>query len=98
MFGIFRPVLLLPDKILDCLTAREMESIVADDLCHVRRRDNLANVIHTAVEVVFRFHPLAWWLAGVYCEWCDSRNAETAKSLLLKVVPCGSSLQICITP
>jgi len=25
-------------------------------------------------------------LAGVYCEWCDSRNAETAKSLLLKVM------------
>src|SRR5467141_4568190 len=39
-----------------------MESIVADDLCHVRRRDNLATVIHTAVEVVFWFHPLVWWL------------------------------------
>jgi beta-lactamase regulating signal transducer with metallopeptidase domain len=46
-------------KILDCLTAREMESIVAHDLCHIRRRDNLATVIHTTVEVVFRFHPLA---------------------------------------
>src|SRR5262249_10137425 len=34
VFGIFRPVLLLPDKILDCLTAREMESIVAHELCH----------------------------------------------------------------
>jgi beta-lactamase regulating signal transducer with metallopeptidase domain len=62
VFGIFRPVLQLPDKILDCLTAREMESIVAHDLCHVRRRDNLATVIHTAVEVVFWFHPLVWWL------------------------------------
>jgi beta-lactamase regulating signal transducer with metallopeptidase domain len=53
-----QPVLLLPDKILDCLTAREMESIVAHELCHVRRRDNLATVIHMAVEVVFWFHPL----------------------------------------
>jgi hypothetical protein len=53
------PVLLLPDNILDCLTAREMESIVAHDLCHIRVRDNLATVIHTAVEVVFWFHPLA---------------------------------------
>ncbi len=45
---------------MDYLTAREMESIVADDLCHVRRRDNLATVIHPAVEVVFWFHPLVW--------------------------------------
>jgi bla regulator protein BlaR1 len=64
VFGIFRPVLLLPDKILDCLTAREMESIVAHELCHVRRRDNLATVIHMAVEVVFWFHPLVWWLGA----------------------------------
>jgi len=47
-------------RIVDYLTAREMESIVADDLCHVRRRDNLATVIHPAVEVVFWFHPLVW--------------------------------------
>jgi uncharacterized protein (TIGR03435 family) len=64
VFGIFRPVLLLPDKILDCLTAREMESIVAHELCHVRRRDNLATLIHMAVEVVFWFHPLVWWLGA----------------------------------
>jgi len=64
VFGIFRPVLLLPDKVMDCLTAREMESIVAHELCHVRRRDNLATVIHMAVEVVFWFHPLVWWLGA----------------------------------
>ncbi len=64
VFGIFRPVLLLPEKIMDCLTAREMESIVAHELCHVRRRDNLATVLHMAVEVVFWFHPLVWWLGA----------------------------------
>jgi len=30
----------------------------------VRRRDNLATVIHMAVEVVFWFHPLVWWLGA----------------------------------
>lgn len=64
VFGVFRPVLLLPDRILDCLTAREMEAIVAHELCHVRRRDNLATVIHMAVEVAFWFHPLVWWLGA----------------------------------
>ncbi len=81
VFGIFRPVLLLPDKILDCLTAREMESIVAHELCHVRRRDNLATVIHMAVEVVFWFHPLVWWLGGRLIEEreraCDEEVLRT---------------------
>jgi uncharacterized protein (TIGR03435 family) len=81
VFGIFRPVLLLPDKILDCLTAREMESIVAHELCHVRRRDNLATVIHMTVEVVFWFHPLVWWLRARLMEEreraCDEEVLRT---------------------
>jgi bla regulator protein BlaR1 len=46
----------------------EMESIVAHELCHVRRRDNLATVIHMVVEVVFWFHPLVWWLGAQLIE------------------------------
>jgi uncharacterized protein (TIGR03435 family) len=62
VFGILRPVLLLPDRIVDFLTAQEMQAILAHELCHVRRRDNLATAIHMAVEAVFWFHPLVWWL------------------------------------
>jgi beta-lactamase regulating signal transducer with metallopeptidase domain len=62
VFGVIRPVLLLPEGLLDRLTAREMEAILAHELCHVRRRDNLASAIHMAVEALFWFHPLVWWL------------------------------------
>ena len=64
LFGIFQPVLLLPDGIMDHLTAEEMEAIVAHELCHARHRDNLATAIHMAVEAVFWFHPLVWWLGA----------------------------------
>src|SRR5450759_5876830 len=37
-------------------------------------------------------------LAGVYCEWRHSKNAETAKALLLNLVGCGFSLRTRITP
>ena len=50
VFGILQPILLMPNGIVDCLTAREMDAIVAHELCHVRRRDNLATAIHMAVE------------------------------------------------
>jgi bla regulator protein BlaR1 len=64
IFGVFRPVLLLPEGITDRLTPLQLTAIVAHELCHVRRRDNLAAVIHMAVETVFWFHPQVWWIGS----------------------------------
>jgi bla regulator protein blaR1 len=62
VLGVFRPVLLLPAGIGDRLAPAELEAILAHELCHVRRRDNLSAVMHMIVEAVFWFHPLVWWL------------------------------------
>src|SRR6185312_10120322 len=62
VFGILRPVLLLPEGITDRLTSEHLSAILAHELCHVRRRDNLTAAIHMAVEAIFWFHPLIWWL------------------------------------
>src|SRR6185437_3862875 len=51
VFGIFRPVLLLP-------------AVLAHERCHIRRRDNLWSALHQLVEVVFWFHPLVWWIGA----------------------------------
>jgi uncharacterized protein (TIGR03435 family) len=62
VFGIFRPVMMLPQGILDRLNAAQMRAIVAHEMCHVRRRDNLTFTLHMLVETVFWFHPLVWFL------------------------------------
>jgi len=64
IFGIFRPVLLLPQGIAERLTAEQINAILAHELCHVRRRDNLAAAIHMLVEAIFWFHPLVWWIGA----------------------------------
>lgn len=64
VFGIFRPVLLLPEGISDRLAPAHVEAIVAHELCHIRRRDNLAAALHMAVEAIFWFHPLVWWIGA----------------------------------
>jgi uncharacterized protein (TIGR03435 family) len=64
VFGIFRPVLLLPEGITDRLTAAQLEAIIAHEMCHMRRRDNLTAAIHMVVEAIFWFHPLVWWLGA----------------------------------
>jgi bla regulator protein BlaR1 len=62
IFGVVRPVLLLPEGIFDRLTPAQLDSIVAHELCHVRHRDNFMAAVHMFVETVFWFHPLVWWV------------------------------------
>jgi len=62
LVGIWRPVLLLPRGIDARLSQPEMRAILAHEHCHLRRHDNLLAAIHMAVEALFWFHPLVWWL------------------------------------
>ncbi len=64
VIGWLRPVLLLPADVMPGLTARELDAVLAHELCHVRRRDNLSSTIHMIVEAVFWFHPLVWWIGA----------------------------------
>ena len=62
IFGIRKPVLLLPEGITDRLTPAQLDAVFAHELCHLRRRDNLTAAIHMVVEILFWFHPLVWWI------------------------------------
>jgi bla regulator protein BlaR1 len=64
VFGVFRPVLLLPQGIAERLNQSQLEAILSHELCHVRRRDNLTAAIHMTVHAAFWFHPLVWWLGA----------------------------------
>lgn len=64
VFGIFRPVLLWPAGISAHLDDTHIESILAHELAHIERRDNLAAAVHVLVQAVFWFHPLVWWLGA----------------------------------
>src|SRR5205823_7929051 len=62
--GLFGPILLLPAGIRERLKPRELQAVLAHELCHVWRRDNLTSAIHMIVEAVFWFHPLVWWIGA----------------------------------
>jgi beta-lactamase regulating signal transducer with metallopeptidase domain len=64
VIGWLRPVLLLPADIERHLARPEIEAIVAHELCHVRRYDNMTAAIHMVAEAIFWFHPLVWWLGA----------------------------------
>jgi bla regulator protein BlaR1 len=62
VFGVFRPLLLLPEGIAEQLSNAEWEAILAHELCHARCYDNLTAAIYMLVETIFWFHPLVWWM------------------------------------
>jgi bla regulator protein BlaR1 len=77
IFGIVRPALLWPAGFSERLQDAHLEAILAHEVWHVRRRDNLAAALHMFVEAVFWFHPLTWWLGTRLIEEreraCDER-------------------------
>jgi len=64
VIGFWRPILLLPAGIADRLTPPQLEAVLAHELSHIRRRDNLFAAIHMLAEALFWFHPLIWWIGA----------------------------------
>jgi bla regulator protein blaR1 len=62
VFGWRSPVLLWPRGIEDRLSDAQIEAIVAHEIAHMRRRDNLTSALHMIVQAIFWFHPLTWWI------------------------------------
>ena len=62
IFGITTPILVWPEGISERLDDAQLQAVIAHELWHVRRRDNLAAAFHMLVEAIFWFHPLVWWV------------------------------------
>jgi len=64
LVGILRPVVLLPDGLMARLSEPERDSILAHELGHLRRGDNVTAAIHMAVETLFWFWPPVWLIGA----------------------------------
>ncbi|MEM7350711.1 MAG: M56 family metallopeptidase [Acidobacteriota bacterium] len=63
VIGWLRPVILVPASALSGLSPRQLESILAHELAHVRRHDYLVNVLQVATETLLFYHPAVWWVS-----------------------------------
>jgi uncharacterized protein (TIGR03435 family) len=108
IFGIVKPVLVWPKGLSERLDDALLEAILAHEVWHVRRRDNLTAAIHMAVEAFFWFHPLVWWLGSRLMEEreraCDEEVLESggerqvyAESILRTCEFCVESPLACVS-
>ena len=59
---LLRPVIWLPQALLESLPTRQLEALLAHELAHVARLDWLWNGAQCVAESLLYFHPAAWWL------------------------------------
>jgi beta-lactamase regulating signal transducer with metallopeptidase domain/peptidoglycan/xylan/chitin deacetylase (PgdA/CDA1 family) len=62
--GILKPAIILPASLLLQINPRELETIVAHELIHIRRYDPLVNLAQCVVETFLFFHPGIWWISA----------------------------------
>jgi uncharacterized protein (TIGR03067 family) len=72
----WRPVIVLPQSLLEGLDPAQRDAVLAHELAHILRRDHLVRWLEVLVLVPFWFNPLAWWsrreLRRAEEECCDA--------------------------
>ena len=62
-FGVFRPVVLLPEALRE-RPATMRHAVIAHELVHVHRRDWAWLLVEEIVRTAICFHPAIWWLVS----------------------------------
>ncbi len=68
VIGSLRPVVLLPASLLSGLPTAQIEALIAHELAHLRRWDDLANWLQCMIETLLFYHPAIWWLSRLVRE------------------------------
>lgn len=62
VWGVLRPVVVLPEGVAERLDDAELETVFMHELAHVKRWDNLAGNFQRALCCLFWFHPVVWFI------------------------------------
>jgi beta-lactamase regulating signal transducer with metallopeptidase domain len=60
--GLFRPAILLPERLLAELADDELEQIRVHETAHLLRRDDIALLVERSMEALFALHPVVRWI------------------------------------
>ena len=60
LFGLFRPVVLLPESLAQQLSAARLRSVLLHELIHFRRGDVWVNCAQALLQILYWWHPLVW--------------------------------------
>jgi multidrug resistance efflux pump/beta-lactamase regulating signal transducer with metallopeptidase domain len=64
LVGVFKPMILLPPAALAGWSVEQLEMVLLHELAHVRRWDNVVNLVQRFIEALLFFHPAVWWISA----------------------------------
>lgn len=62
VFGVWRPAVVVPSSAVDGLPSDQLDTMLAHELAHVRRRDTWVNWFQIVLTAVWWFNPVVWVL------------------------------------
>jgi len=60
LYGLLRPVVLMPHNLAPSLGSRHLRSILLHQLAHIKRGDIWVNLLQSALQIVYFYNPLLW--------------------------------------
>ncbi|MCX8130869.1 MAG: M48 family metalloprotease [Clostridia bacterium] len=61
LFGLFRPVLLIPDELEGKMDVEELRHVILHELGHIKQKDLVINWIAGVLTVLHWFNPIIWF-------------------------------------
>ena len=60
VYGLFRPVILLPLELAEKLSVRQLRAVLLHEAIHLKRGDVWVNCAQTFLQIAYWWHPLLW--------------------------------------
>ncbi|MCC6699438.1 MAG: tetratricopeptide repeat protein [Candidatus Hydrogenedentes bacterium] len=60
--GFFRPTIVLPSQMVEHWSPLDLEPVILHEMGHIKRGDLWMNLLQIAVQTVYFFHPLVWYV------------------------------------
>ncbi|MDR3643621.1 MAG: M56 family metallopeptidase, partial [Clostridia bacterium] len=71
VFGLFRPKLMLPERMMGQLADQELEYVLLHELTHYKRKDTLMLWLFTAAAAFHWFNPVIWYAYSRMRQDCE---------------------------
>ncbi|HZD58882.1 MAG TPA: M56 family metallopeptidase [Anaerolineae bacterium] len=92
VLGIKNPAIILPDGLIDELTEEELEVVLAHEIAHIKRKDNLWLWLATFCRDIMFFNPVAWFTLELLSNERERAADSFAVTLTAKPIALASSI------
>lgn len=62
--GVLKPMIIVPAALFMNVNPRELETVIAHELMHIRRYDPLVNIFQCVIEALLFYHPAVWIISA----------------------------------